>query len=130
MGAGGSRSLAAAGRDSLNARVVGLASLCFECAWLREAVDRTVILIATRLSDDVHDTADRLTVLRFEPARLHLDFFDERRVDARSERAVRPRERADTAERRVGDVHTVCDVEVVECGTAGYRRIITTTVDT
>src|SRR5689334_4529424 len=76
----------------VDASGVRLTASSFKSFWFRKAVDRAVILIATRLSDDVHDAADRLAILRFEPTRLHLHFLDERGVDARAQRAVGTRE--------------------------------------
>ena len=71
-------------------------------------------LVATRFGDDVYDAAFRLAVLWFETAGLYLNFFDERSQNAGTQRTIGTRERAQTAERGIGDVNAISNVEVVE----------------
>src|SRR5262249_61879155 len=88
-----------------------------------EARDRPTHLAAARLGDDVADPALGLAVRRPEAAGLHLDFLDERGIDADAQRPVHAREDAETAEGGVGDVDAVGDVGVVERGAAGDGRV-------
>src|SRR6266511_1869534 len=91
-------------------KVIRLLPCCFERFWLCEGINCAVILITTRLGNDVDDTALRLAILRLESRRLNLNFFYEGGVDASTERAKYTRERADAAESRVGDVHAISNI--------------------
>src|SRR5262244_2517028 len=69
-------------------RVVRLTSRALKCLWAHKAVDCAVKVVTPGLSSDVDDAALRLSVLRLKSSRFHLHLFDERSVDAGSERTV------------------------------------------
>ena len=73
-----------------------------------------MVLVGAALGDHVHDAAERLAVLRFKAAGLHLDFLHEVEIDSVAERAVDAAEGAEAAEARVGDVRAIDDVFVFQ----------------
>ena len=98
----------------VHTKVIRLAARAFERLRPGKTVDRPVILVATRLGDDVDDAALRLAVLWLETPGLDLHLLDESSIDAHAECAVRARKDAKSAECRIGDADTVSNVEVVE----------------
>src|SRR6516164_1321202 len=60
---------------------IGIGTRGFELLRREITVHRTVQFIGAGLGDDVDHPAERLPVLSFEPARLHLDFLNEVEVD-------------------------------------------------
>src|SRR6267142_3998486 len=94
--------------------IIRLLPCCFERFWLCEAINCAVILITTRLGNDVDNAALRLAILWLESRRLNLNFFYEGGIDASTERAKDARKRANAAEGRVSDVYTASNVQVVE----------------
>src|SRR5258707_184746 len=67
-----------------------------------------------RLRHDLHDTAGGLSVLRFKPARFHLNFLHERQVNAGRKRSVNSRIDADAAEAAVCNTDAVRDIVVLK----------------
>src|SRR6476661_2582848 len=98
-------------------------AVSFYLAGCKVSAQAAVKFIAARFGDDLYDAASRLSILRFEPSRLHLHFFYEGKVDAGGERTIHARVNADAAEAAIGDADAVSDVVVFESGAAGDGRI-------
>ena len=89
-----------------------------------------MIIATAGLSNNVDDTALRLAVLRLESCGLYLHFLNERGIDAGAESAKDTRERANAAERRISNVHTIGNIQVIEGGPSGDGWIIAATAKT
>ncbi len=101
-----------------NDQRIGIVARGFELLGLEITEDVAMKLIGAALGDHVDDAAERLSVLRFKAAGLHLDFLDKIEIDTVAQGAVHAAVSAKTAKARIGDVGAIDDVFVFKTGSA------------
>src|SRR5271165_781346 len=103
-----------------NAKVIRVGMSRLKLLRSKVARDSAMISIAAGLGHDLDDTASRLAVLRLIPAGLDFNFLNKGQVDTGAERTVGTREDSQAAEGRVGNVHTISNILVLETRSARY----------
>src|SRR5579859_6543664 len=110
-------------------RVIGVLVSVLHPAAVEIPASRAEELRAARLGNELDDTAADVAVLRFETARLDLDFLHKREVDTGAERAIHTGPHTDSAEGRIVDGNAVCNIKILEARSAGNRRIFRARAD-
>src|SRR3954469_10235171 len=100
-----------------SSEVIRIQALRFELLRSEESRHAAMKRITAGLGYNLHHSAGALSVLRFISTGLYLDFFHERKIDARGKRPINARVNTDTTERAVSNVHAVSYVLVFQSAT-------------
>src|SRR6266446_5721356 len=93
--------------DLVDTRCIALFASRFKSAGRTISVNVPMVLIASRLRDDIHHAAFGLAILWLESSRLYLHLFYKRGGNPSAQAAIRTREGSDSPERGIGNVYAV-----------------------
>src|SRR6266700_801935 len=101
------------------AKLIGLQSRCMHPARGTIESDCAVVSLPAGFGHDLNHTTGGLSILRFKPAGLYLDFLNEGKVDTASYRSLIAGKHTQPTEGRVSNIHAICNIKIFQTRTAG-----------